>query len=102
MRLLGNHSSTEHFHDVKREKVLIEEDYKYQVIIMSEIKIEVPEEIPLSSLKRKIDELIKEEEMKWALFEKCKEELSLTEEDLDELEKIREESWKKIKKKYEL
>lgn len=69
---------------------------------MSEIKIEVPEEIPLSSLKRKIDELIKEEEMKWALFEKCKEELSLTEEDLDELEKIREESWKKIKKKYEL
>ena len=37
---------------------------------MSEIKIEVPEEIPLSSLKRKIDELIKEEEMKWALFEK--------------------------------
>ena len=69
---------------------------------MSEIKIEVPEEIPLSSIKRKIDELIKEEEMKWALFEKCKEELSLTEEDLDELEKIREESWKKTKKKYKL
>ncbi|MGD2249232.1 MAG: hypothetical protein PVF58_12570 [Candidatus Methanofastidiosia archaeon] len=45
--------------------------------------------------------MIKEEEMKWALFEKCKEELSLTEEDLDELEKIREESWK-AKKKYKL
>lgn len=69
---------------------------------MSEITIKVPEEIPLSSLKRKIDELVKEEEMKWALFEKCKEELSLTEEDLDELEKIREELWKETKKRYKL
>ncbi len=69
---------------------------------MSEITIKVPEEIPLPSIKRKIDELIKEEEMKWALFEKCKEEFSLTEEDLSELEKIREESWKEMKKKYRL
>jgi hypothetical protein len=72
------------------------------VITMSEITIRVPEEIPLPSLKRKIDELVKEEEMKWALFEKCKEELSLTQQDLDELEKIREESWKETKKKYKL
>ncbi len=69
---------------------------------MSEITIKVPEEIPLPSLKRKIDELVKEEEMKWALFAKCKEELSLTEEDLDELEKIREELWKETKKRYKL
>ena len=69
---------------------------------MSEITIKVPEEIPLPSIKKKIDELIKEEEIKWALFEKCKEELSLTEEDLSELEKVREESWKEIKKKYKL
>lgn len=66
---------------------------------MREITIKVPEEIPLSSLKRKIDELVKEEELKWALFVKCKEELSLTEKDLDELEKIREELWKETKKK---
>ena len=72
------------------------------MITMSEITIKVPEEIPILSIKRKIDELIKEEEMKWALFEKCKEELSLTDEDLDELEKIREESWKNVKKKYKL
>jgi hypothetical protein len=72
------------------------------VITISEITIRVPEEIPLPSLKRKIDELVKEEEMKWALFEKCKEELSLTQQDLDELEKIREESWKETKKKYKL
>ena len=69
---------------------------------MSEITIKVPEEIPLPSIKKKIDELIKEEEIKWALFEKCKEELSLTEEDLSELEKVREESWKETKKKYKL
>ena len=66
---------------------------------MREITIKVPEEIPLSSLKRKIDELVKEEELKWALFAKCKEELSLTEKDLDELEKIREKLWNKTKKK---
>ncbi len=69
---------------------------------MSEITIRVPEEIPLPPLKRKIDELVKEEEMKWALFEKCREELSLTEEDLDELEKIRDELWKETKKRYKL
>jgi hypothetical protein len=43
-----------HCYDIRREKVLIEEDYKYQVIMISEIEIEVPEEIPLSSLKRKL------------------------------------------------
>ncbi len=69
---------------------------------MSEIRIKIPEEVPLPLLKRKINELIKEEEVKWALFEKCKEELSLSEEELNELEKAREEAWKETKKKYEL
>ena len=75
---------------------LREKTIKYQVITMNEIKTKIPEEIP--SLKKKIDELIKEEKIKWALFEKCKEEISLTEEDLDELEKMREKSWKETKK----
>ena len=65
---------------------------------MNEIRIKIPKEIPLPSLKRKIDELIKEEEVKWALFEKCKEEISLTEEELNEPEK----AWKETKKKYGL
>lgn len=69
---------------------------------MNEIRIKIPKEIPLHSLKRKIDELIKEEEVKWALFEKCKEKISLTEEELNELEKAREEAWKETKKKYGL
>jgi len=69
---------------------------------MSEIIIQVPKEIPVSNLKRKIDELIKEEEIKWVLFEKCIEELSLSEKDLEELEIAREEAWKGTKKKYGL
>lgn len=54
------------------------------------------------SLKRKIDELVKEEEMKRTLFQKYKEELSLTGGDLDELEKIREELWRETKKRHKL
>lgn len=69
---------------------------------MSEIIIQVPKEIPVSNLKRKIDELIKEEEIRWVLFEKCIEELSLSEKDLEELEIAREEAWKETKKKYGL
>ncbi|MBU4373684.1 MAG: hypothetical protein KKD69_05000 [Euryarchaeota archaeon] len=69
---------------------------------MSEIIIQVPKEIPVSNLKRKIDELIKEEEIRWVLFEKCIEELSLSEKDLEELEIAREEAWKETKEKYGL
>ncbi|MCX9074465.1 MAG: hypothetical protein OIN88_07370 [Candidatus Methanoperedens sp.] len=65
---------------------------------MSEIIIQVPKEIPVSSLKRKIDELVREEEIRWVLFEKCIEELSLSEKDLEELEIAREEVWKETKK----
>ena len=71
------------------------------MITMSDITIRVPEEIPLP-LKRKIDELVKEDKMKWALFEKCREELSLTEKDLDEMDKTRDELWKETKKRYKL
>jgi len=69
---------------------------------MTEICIHVPEEIPESVLKRKIDELIEEEELRWTLFEKCKNELSLTVKELDELEMARAEAWKETKRKYGL
>jgi hypothetical protein len=69
---------------------------------MSEIIIQVPKEIPVSNLKRKIDELIKEEKIRWVLFEKCIEELSLSEKDMEELEIAREDAWKETKKKYGL
>ncbi len=69
---------------------------------MTEICITLPEEIPVSTLKRKIDELIKEEEIRWTLFKKCKDELSLSEKELEELEITREVAWKETKKKYGL
>jgi len=56
----------------------------------------------VSSLKRKIDALIQEEEIRWVLFEKCKKELSLGKNELEELEIVREKAWKETKKKYGL
>ena len=69
---------------------------------MAEICIKVPENIPASTLRRKIEELIIEEEMRWVLFDKCKNELSLSVKELDELEIAREAAWKETKKKYGL
>ncbi|MCZ7401288.1 MAG: hypothetical protein O8C61_03615 [Candidatus Methanoperedens sp.] len=69
---------------------------------MSELLIQIPKDIPVSSLKRKIDDLIREEEIRWVLFEKCKKELSLGEKELEYLEIVREKAWKETKKKYGL
>jgi len=69
---------------------------------MSELLIQIPKDIPVSSLKRKIDDLIREEEIRWVLFEKCKKELSLGEKELEVLEIVREKAWKETKKKYVL
>lgn len=69
---------------------------------MGELLVQVPENVPLTPLKKKIDELVKEEELRWALFEKCKDDLAMSEEDLNELERIREEVWQKEKKKFDL
>jgi hypothetical protein len=69
---------------------------------MSEIRIKIPDGIPVNHLKRKIDELVREEEIKWLVFSKCKEELSLDKKELIQLEKDREDAWIEIKKKYDL
>ncbi|MGV8175399.1 MAG: hypothetical protein ACP5OU_06820 [Methanothrix sp.] len=42
------------------------------------------------------------DELTWALFEESKKELSLTEEDLTELETAREKAWSETRKKYGL
>ena len=44
------------------------------------------------------DYLIKEEEANWVLFERAVEDLNLTDEDLQALEKVRETVWKEEKK----
>ena len=69
---------------------------------MGELLVQVPESVPLTSLKKKINELVKEEELRWALYEKCKEDLAVSDRDLIELEHIREDVWQKEKKKYGL
>jgi hypothetical protein len=66
------------------------------------IEVEVPEGIPLKPLKKKIDELVKEEEARWVLFERAKEEINLSEEELEELKEIRESVWREEKKRLDL
>ena len=69
---------------------------------MEEITVKIPKGLPGPYLKKTIDDLVKEEELKWALFERCKEELSLSEDDLQELEAAREKAWTETRKKYGL
>lgn len=69
---------------------------------MGELLVQVPESVPLTPLKKKINELVKEEELRWSLFEKCKDDLDVSDRDLIELERIREDVWQKEKKKYGL
>ena len=69
---------------------------------MDEIIVKVPEGLPAPYLKKRIENLLKEEELKWALFERCKKELSLGEEDLEALEEARARAWSETRKKYGL
>ncbi len=66
---------------------------------MGVIEVEVPEGIPLKPLKKKINELVNEEEARWVLFERAKEEINLSEAELEELEEIRESVWREEKKR---
>jgi len=66
---------------------------------MGVIEVQVPEGIPLKPLKKKIDDLVKEEEARWVLFERAVEELALNESDMVGLEEVRERTWKEEKKK---
>jgi hypothetical protein len=61
------------------------------------IEVEIPDCLTLKPLKKKIDDLIKEEETKWVLFKRAAEDLDLAEEDLLDLEKARESVWKEEK-----
>ncbi|MCX6674391.1 MAG: hypothetical protein NTY37_11510 [Methanothrix sp.] len=69
---------------------------------MEEIIVKIPKGLTGPYLKKKIDDLVREEELKWALFERCKEELSLSEDDLEGLEIAREKAWCGARKKYGL
>lgn len=62
------------------------------------IEVEIPDYLPLKPLKKKIDDLIREEETKWVLFKRAVEDLDLSEDDLLSLEGVRERVWKEEKK----
>jgi hypothetical protein len=66
---------------------------------MGVIEVEVPEYLPLKPLKKKIDELVREEDARWLLFERSVEELNLCEADLADLDSVRDRVWKEEKKK---
>ena len=66
---------------------------------MGVIEVVVPEYLPVKPLKKKIDELVREEEARWVLFERSVEELNLSEAELGELESLRESVWKEEKKR---
>jgi len=66
---------------------------------MGVIEVVVPEYLPVKPLKKKIDELVREEEARWVLFERSVEELNLSEAELEELESLRESVWKEEKKR---
>jgi hypothetical protein len=84
------------------QKAIIHYRSNSLTIQMDEITVKIPKGLPGPYLKKKIDDLVREEELKWALFERCKEELSLTEDDLLELEEAREKAWSETRKKYGL
>jgi hypothetical protein len=67
---------------------------------MEEIIIKVPQGLPVAYLKKKIEGLVREEELRLSLFERCKDELSLSKDDLEDLEKAREKAWSDTKKKH--
>jgi len=66
--------------------------------IVGVIEVEIPDFLPMKPLKKKIDDLIKEEETRWVLFRRAVDDLDLKEEDLLVLEELREKVWKEEKK----
>ncbi|NMB86234.1 MAG: hypothetical protein A4E44_02069 [Methanosaeta sp. PtaB.Bin018] len=65
---------------------------------MGVIEVEIPDFLPMKPLKKKIEDLVKEEEIRWVLFRRATEDLDLSNEDLLVLEEVREKVWKEEKK----
>ncbi|MCX6700619.1 MAG: hypothetical protein NTV68_11995, partial [Methanomicrobiales archaeon] len=72
------------------------------VIIMAEIVLNVPDELPLPSLIARLNDLIAEEHLKWMLFIKSADVLALTEKDIRAFEEMRDLTWMEKKKEFGL
>jgi hypothetical protein len=60
---------------------------------MTEIVLNVPDDLPLPGLVARLNSLIAEEHLKWMLFQKSVDVLALDNEDLAAFEKSREQVW---------
>lgn len=66
---------------------------------MTEIVLNVPDDLPLPGLIARLNDLIAEEHLKWMLFIKSVDELGVDAEDITVLEKIRVQTWNEARKK---
>lgn len=69
---------------------------------MKEISIKIPAGLSEQRPTKRNDDLANDEELELTLFNRDREELSLTEDDFQELEAAREKAWTETRKKYGL
>jgi hypothetical protein len=69
---------------------------------MTEIVLDVPDDLPLPGLIDRLNTVIAEEHLKWMLFSKSADVIALDEKDMTALEGMRDETWKDKKKLFGL
>jgi len=69
---------------------------------MTEIVLNVPDDLPLSGLIARLNDLIAEKHLKWMLFIKSVDELAVDDDDIATLENIRVHTWKETRKRFDL
>ncbi|AGB02830.1 hypothetical protein [Methanoregula formicica] len=69
---------------------------------MTEIVLNVPDDLPLPGLVARLERLIEEEHLKWMLFSKSVDAIALDDKDQAAFEKVREQAWNGTKKEFGL
>ncbi|MDO9033801.1 MAG: hypothetical protein Q7U51_01175 [Methanoregula sp.] len=67
---------------------------------MTEIVLDVPDDLPLPGLIDRLNNIIAEEHLKWMLFTKSVDVIALDKKDMTALEGMRDETWNERKRKY--
>lgn len=76
--------------------------HKKNGILMTEIVLDVPDDLPLPGLIERLNTIIAEEHLRWMLFIKSVDVISLDDKDMTALEGMRDETWKEKKKLFGL
>ena len=69
---------------------------------MTEIVLDVPDDLPLPGLIERLNTIIAEEHLRWMLFSKSVDVIALDDKDMTSLEGLRDETWKEKKKLFGL